>query len=143
MLIPSERERERRGIKGEEKITKNLIPENTISYIKKLSSNCEKYENEANKRVDRAIKLKQGDQLSINLLHSNFNMHLRYVYNFLDIAMSSINELNGLIEKGATKDEIKRVQTDISNKVNETLVPIKKGIEEQKQRQKRASTIYG
>jgi hypothetical protein len=61
--------RERRGIKGEEKITKKLIPENTISYIKKLSSNCEKHENEANERVDRAIKLKQGDQLSINLLH--------------------------------------------------------------------------
>ena len=51
-------------------MNKKLIPENTLTFIRKLRDNCDKREKEANNSIERALKLNQNELLTINLLDS-------------------------------------------------------------------------
>jgi hypothetical protein len=51
-------------------MNKKLIPENTLTFIRKLRDNCDKREKEANNSIERALKLNQNELLTINLFDS-------------------------------------------------------------------------
>ena len=79
-----------------------------------------------------------------NLLLSNLNTQLMFVYSLLDITMTSLNDLENLIiEKNATKEEMDRFKTELNERIKDTLKPLREAFGIEEGRLKRAEDLYG
>jgi hypothetical protein len=124
-------------------MSKPLIPGNAISFVRLLRQHSAKHAELADKRVDGAEELKQTDLRNTNLLLSNLNTQLMFVYSLLDITMTSLNDLENLIvEKEATKEEMDRFKTELHERIKDTLKPLRDAFGIEEGRLKRAEDLY-
>ena len=125
-------------------MSKPLIPGNAISFVRLLRQLSAKHAELADKRVDSAEELKQTDLRNTNLLLSNLNTQLMFVYSLLDITMTSLNDLENLIiEKDATKEEMDRFKAELNERLKDTLKPLREAFGIEEGRLKRAEDLYG
>jgi len=94
-----------------------------------------------------AEELKSEDQASmlkkeIRLTSSIINKRLEGVFNSIAILMHTINVVSSDVDKMAHRDEVNAVKADITKNIRETLEPIKKILDDAKEREKRGSGIY-
>jgi hypothetical protein len=121
-------------------MTGRIIPSDTLSFVEELRQDRKK---NADFWYERANKATNEQQFMINMTNCNMNANFGTIYGMIKYTMETINTMDSLIEKleekSADKDEVRVLRTELTTKVNETLVPIKDEIEKQKELDKRTS----
>jgi hypothetical protein len=122
----------------------NIFPDETIKMARDLSNECKEdfdyFYNGAEeiKSMDETGMLKKEMRLTSSII----NKRLEGAFNGIAILMTAINIINSDVDKMAHRDEVNAVKAEITKKVKATLEPIKKELDEAKEREKRGASVY-
>lgn len=107
----------------------SAIPNNMVEFVLHMTQECEriskKFYEEADKTPDLDIKIRSSQQGTIY-----FNMQI--LFGMIQITMSSINSMS---DKLGNKEDIESVRTELMHNVKQYLNPLRKEIDEWKQRE--------
>lgn len=107
----------------------SAIPNNMVKFALHMTQECEriskKFYEEADKTSDLDIKIRSSQQGTIY-----FNMQI--LFGMIHITMSSINSMS---DKLGNKEDIESVRTELMHNVKQYLNPLRKEIDEWKQRE--------
>lgn len=117
----------------------STIPKNMVEFALHMARECQRrsqnYYGEADQTSDLEIKIRTTQQGTI---YSDMQILFGMIY----VTMSSINSMS---EKLVNKKDVEAVKTELTRKVEQYLDPLKKEIDEWKQRENKAKSTdaYG
>jgi predicted ribosome quality control (RQC) complex YloA/Tae2 family protein len=117
----------------------DIIPEEMINMAVLKFGKSGRKSKRAYTEADKNPETEYGlEQLKSGNVYSDFQM----LYSMMAVTMAGINTVNKKLEKLANKEDVSAIKSELTNKVNETLQPLREIMKQQQEREGRDAEIY-
>jgi hypothetical protein len=120
-------------------MTSDILPQDMINFALTMFKKAGETSRRAYEEAEKNPKTDYGiGQLRKGTTYSN----LEILCSMAAIIMAGVNVVNKKIETLAEKKDISALKSELTEKVNETLVPLRKKIKDWEELEKRGADIY-
>jgi hypothetical protein len=117
----------------------DVFPEEMIRYAITMFERAGQKSRKGYAEADKNPKTEYGlEQLKKGNIYSTFEI----LFSMVGVTMAGVNAVNKKIETLAEKKDISALKSELTEKVNETLIPLQKKIQESEEAEKMSADIY-